>query len=120
MKDLTFQEMLKMQYELWEKHKDEWSPLEPKYARNHFLWMIGEMGEVLEIIKKCEEDRIMNDTDVKAAFTEELCDVLMYFNDILLRYKITAEDIAVAYSKKHSKNMKRDYEAEENTFADNL
>ena len=120
MKDLSFNEMLKMQYELWEKHKDEWSPLEPQYARNHFLWMIGEIGEVLEIIKKCEENRIMNDINIKSAFTEELCDVLMYFNDILLRYNITAEDIAVAYAKKHAKNMNRDFETEENNFADNL
>lgn len=120
MKDLSFQAMLKMQYDLWEKHKDEWSPLEPRYARNHFLWMMGEIGEVLEIIKKCEEDRIMQDADIKAAFTEELCDVLMYFNDILLRYQITAEDLAAAYYKKHAKNMGRDYDAEENNFMDNL
>ena len=120
MKDLSFQDMLKMQYELWEKHKNEWSPLEPKYARNHFLWMIGEIGEVLDIIKKCDEERIMSDDNIKSAFTEELCDVLMYFNDILLRYKITAEDIAISYEKKHAKNMKRNYETEENNFADNL
>ena len=118
--NLSFQEMLQMQYELWERHKNEWSPIEPQYARNHFLWMIGEIGEVLEIIKKCGEERIMNDIEVKSAFTEELCDVLMYFNDILLRYRISAEDIAAAYTKKHAKNMKRDYEAEESNFADNL
>jgi len=112
--------MLKMQYELWERNKDKWSPLEPQYARDHFLWMIGEIGEALEIIKKCEEDRIMNDADVKSAFTEELCDVLMYFNEILLRYKITAEDMAVAYAKKHAKNMKRDYETEEDNFAEGM
>lgn len=120
MDDLSFSQMLKMQFELWEKHKNTWSPLEPQYARNHFLWMIGEIGEVLEIIKKCEETRIMNDNEVKLAFTEELCDVLMYFNDILLRYNITAADIATAYTKKHAKNMKRDYETEENNFTDNL
>ncbi len=82
--------------------------------------MIGEIGEVLEIIKKCEETRIMADQNVKAAFTEELCDVLMYFNDILLRYKILPEDIAFAYEKKHAKNMKREYKTEEKTFGDNL
>ena len=109
-----------MQYELWEKHKTGWSPLEPEYARNHFLWMIGEIGEALEIIKKCGETRIMDDLDVKSAFIEELCDVLMYFNDILLRYKVSSEDIANAYIKKYNKNMKRNFEKEENNFADNL
>ncbi len=120
MEDLSFKNMLDMQYELWEKHKNTWSPLEPQYARNHFLWMIGEIGEVLEIVKKCEEPRIMAESKVKEAFIEELCDVLMYFNDILLRYKISPKDIANAYVKKHTKNMKRDYTTEEITFGDNL
>jgi len=115
--DLTFQQMLKMQHELWERNKDKWSPIEPSYARDHFLWMIGELGEALEIIKKCGEERIMTDADLKAAFTEEMCDVLMYFNEILLRYDISAEDMARAYTKKHQKNMKRDYSAEEDNFA---
>ncbi len=120
MNDLSFQEMLTMQRALWEKHKDTWSPLEPQYARNHFLWMIGEIGEVLEIIKKCDETRIMSEPNVKAAFTEELCDVLMYFNDILLRYGISAGDMALAYEKKHAKNMKRAYAEEEKKFAEEL
>jgi len=120
MKDLSFQQMLKMQYELWEKNKDKWPPIEPADARNHFLWMMGEIGEVLDIIKKCGEERIMTDESIKKAFTEELCDVLMYFNVILLRYQITAEDIAAAYTKKHNKNMGRDYEAEQDIFACNL
>ena len=120
MKDINFTEMLKMQRELWEKNKATWSPLEPRYARNHFLWMIGEIGEALDIVKKCEEERIMSDAGIKTAFTEELCDVLMYFNDILLRYKISPEDIATAYVKKHSKNMNRDYAVESDDFSDKM
>jgi hypothetical protein len=65
--DLSFSEMLKMQYELWEKHKDTWSPLEPEFARDSLLWMIGEAGEVIDIIKKCGETRIMTDSNVKLA-----------------------------------------------------
>ena len=120
MRDLTFQQMQDMQHELWELNKEKWSPMEPQYARNHFLWMIGEIGEVLDIIKKCGEERIMSDAEVKSAFVEELCDVLMYFNDILLRYKISPEDIASVYAKKHNKNMKRDYTKEDKLFSDNL
>jgi NTP pyrophosphatase (non-canonical NTP hydrolase) len=116
MDDLSFNEMLAMQLELWEKHKDEWSSLEPKNARNHFLWLIGELGEALEIIKKCGEEQIMGDKDVRAAFTEELVDVQMYFNEILMRYQITGADMSDAYRKKHAKNMKRDYESEESSF----
>ena len=120
MEDLSFSEMLKMQHELWEKNKGSWSPLEPEYARNSMLWMIAEIGEVIDIIKKCEETAIMADENIKASFIEELCDVLMYFNDTLLRYKISAKDLAVAYTRKHNRNMKRDFETEEKTFADNL
>jgi NTP pyrophosphatase (non-canonical NTP hydrolase) len=82
--------------------------------------MIGEIGEVLEIIKKCGESRIMTDASVKDAFTEELCDVLMYFIEIIMRYKISPEDIAVAYEKKYAKNMKREYRVEQKMFSDNL
>ena len=120
MTDLNFQDMLAMQRTLWEQNRDKWSPLEPSYARNHFLWMIGELGEVLDIVKKCGEDRIMNDANIKAAFTEELCDVLMYFNNILLRYDISPSDIAAAYIKKHHKNTGRDFTAEQNKFAEKM
>lgn len=120
MDDLQFSEMLKMQYELWEKHKDSWTPLEPQNARNALLWMMAEIGEVIDIIKQCGEDAIMSDENIKASFTEELCDVLMYFNDTLLSYDISASDIATAYFKKHNKNMKRNFDADENAFADKL
>ena len=82
--------------------------------------MIGEIGEALDIIKKCGEERIMKSPDIKAAFTEELCDVLMYLNEILLRYKISPEEIATTYMKKHDKNMNRDYAAERDNFIDKL
>ncbi|MCL2378156.1 MAG: nucleotide pyrophosphohydrolase [Defluviitaleaceae bacterium] len=120
MKDLNFQQMLEMQRKLWEKNKDNWSPMEAQHARSQFLWMIGEIGEALDIIKKCGEDRIMNNNDIKSAFTEELCDVLMYFNNILLRYQISPEDLAAAYANKHNKNMNRDYIAKNKDFANSL
>ena len=120
MKDLQFSEILRMQHELWEKHAHEWSPLEPKYARNSLLWMLGEIGEVIEIIKKCEEEKIEADADIKRAFTEELCDVLMYFGDVLLRYEITAEMLAEAYVRKHNKNMQRSFAADEKVFEEGL
>jgi NTP pyrophosphatase (non-canonical NTP hydrolase) len=120
MDDLSFSAMLKMQYSLWEENKALWSPLEPEYARNSLLWMMAEVGEVIDIIKKCGESRIIEDKNIKKAFVEELCDVLMYFNDTLLRYDISAEEIAAAYTDKHNKNMSRSFAAEEKAFAENL
>lgn len=33
-----------MQYKLWEKYKDKWSPLEPKFAHDSLLWMMEELS----------------------------------------------------------------------------
>lgn len=38
---------------------------------------------------------------------KELADVLMYFNDILLCYGISAEELKQSYINKFEKNMKR-------------
>ncbi len=106
---IDFEEMMKMQMELWEEHKDKWSPIEAKYGRNFLLWMVEEMGEAISIIKKKGDDAIMNDFNVRKDFLEEMSDVLMYYNDTLLRYKITPSEISSAYIEKHNKNMKRDF-----------
>ena len=116
MSDLKISEMLKMQRALWEKHKDTWSPLEPEYARNSILWMIEELGEVIAIIKKRGESEIIKDEALRSDFVTELADVYMYFNDVLLRYGITAEEISEAYLTKHIKNMGRDYDKEYQNF----
>jgi NTP pyrophosphatase (non-canonical NTP hydrolase) len=110
--ELKLSEMLKCQYELWEKHKDTWSPMAPEFARKSILWMIEELGEAIAIIKKKGEKEIQNDKELKDDFLEELVDVFMYFLDILLRYGISAEDFLKAYMKKNSYNQKRDYENE--------
>lgn len=46
MVDLNFTDMLGMQRELWERYKDTWTPIEPVYARNSLLWMMGEVGDI--------------------------------------------------------------------------
>ena len=52
MTDFSIKEMLEMQKELQEKYKDKWEPISPETGRNNMLWMIGEIGEVIDIIKK--------------------------------------------------------------------
>lgn len=112
MPDLKISEMLSMQKELFEPHKDKWSPMEPEAGRNFLLFMVEEMGEAIAIIKKKGDRAIMDDENVRSAFCEEMADVLMYYNDTLLRYGITADEISGAYIKKHEKNMGRDYAGE--------
>jgi NTP pyrophosphatase (non-canonical NTP hydrolase) len=116
MKDITFSDMKEMQLKLHEKHKDDWSPLEPQFARNSILWMIDELGEAIAIIKKKGDWEIMNNPDVRKHFLEELSDVLMYFNDMMISYGITPEEISQAYIEKHERNMKRNYSAENEVF----
>lgn len=111
-KDIKISEMMGMQKELWEVNKESWSPMEAKYGRNFLLWMIEEMGEAISIIKKKGDNEIMTNEEVRKAFVEELSDVLMYYNETLLRYGITANEISTAYIEKHNKNMKRNYKEE--------
>ena len=107
MKDLSISEMHEMQQILQEKYFEKWGGLFPERGRSTLLWMIGEAGEVADIIKKKGDQAIMDDPQVRAHFVEEMADVLMYFHDLMLCYSITPEDMAKVYREKFEKNMKR-------------
>lgn len=51
------------------------------------LWMIGEIGEVVDIVKKHGGVNASTDAELKKDLIEELADVLMYYNDVVLCYK---------------------------------
>ncbi len=107
--DLTISQMMQMQQELFAVHKDNWSPREPEYGKDHILYMIEEIGEAIAILKKKGSRAVMSDPGVRAAFLQEMSDVLMYYTDILLCCHITPEEMAKAYQHKHTRNMERDY-----------
>lgn len=108
-KDLCFSDTLSMSKELWELHKNEWSPMEPEYAKNFILYMVEEIGEVIAIVKKKSLHDVMAKGLVREHLIEELADILMYYNDTLNRFNISAEELARVYTKKHNNNLKRDY-----------
>lgn len=110
--DLKVSDMMELQRELWELHRDKWSPMEPEYGRNFLLWMVEELGEVIAIVKKKGDAAIAEDPAVHGAFTEEMSDVLMYFMDTLLRYGVSPQELSEAYLKKHGTNMGRDYDGQ--------
>ena len=110
--DLSISQMMRMQKALFEPHKDKWHPMEPKYGRDFILYMIEEVGETIAILIKKGSGAVMEDPEVRAAFLEEMADVLMYYNDVLLRFQVTPEEISEAYAKKHARNMGRDYTQE--------
>ena len=91
-KDLSISEMQKMQLDLYEQNKDKWNDMEPKAAKSHMLYMIEEIGECISIIKKKGINAIMQDSDVRSRFLEEITDVQNYYIEILNRLKITPEE----------------------------
>ena len=79
----TIGEMLDMQKALQEKYKGQWEPICPGVGKNKLLWMI------------------------RKDLVEEMADVLMYFNDVLLCYGISEEELKKSYTDKFERNMKR-------------
>lgn len=107
MSDFSIREMLAMQQTLQEKYNDKWETICPEAGKHKLLWMIGEIGEVIDIIKKNGDVKSLEDGDLRKHLVEEMADVLMYYNDILLCYGISAEELKEAYTTKFEKNMKR-------------
>ncbi len=104
---LDFESMQAIQKELQEKYRDKWEPVDPQRGLNKLMWMIGEVGEAAQILKRKGHWNVMNTPEVRHDFVEELCDVMMYFNDVLLCYGITPEEFEEIYRAKHARNMTR-------------
>ena len=107
MEDFTINEMQEMQKLLQEKYKDEWEPIEPETGKNKLLWMIGEIGEVIDIVKKNGGIKASVDVTLRQNLIEEMADVLMYYNDVMLCYGISAKELKQSYQSKFERNMKR-------------
>lgn len=107
MDKFDFEIMQQLQKELQEKYKDKWAKICPEEGKVKLLWMMAEAGEVADIIKKKGDNKIMEDEEVRHHFIEEMCDVMMYFNDIMLCYDIKPQELIDVYLEKHNTNMKR-------------
>ncbi len=107
MNGFSIREMLAMQHTLQEKYKDKWEPIGPEAGKHKLLWMIGEIGEVIDIIKKNGDVKSTEDSDLRKHLIEEMADILMYYNDVLLCYGISEDELKEAYTTKFEKNMKR-------------
>lgn len=103
----TMEEMQQMQVALQEKYKAKWEPIGPETGKNKLLWMIAEVGEVIDIVKKHGDTAPCTDPDLRKDLVEEMADVLMFYNDVMLCYGITPEELQQSYTKKFEKNMTR-------------
>ena len=106
MDNFGFNEMQEIQKELQEKYK-EWGGLSPEKAADKLLGLYGEVSEVVDITRKNGNEAVMKDEAVRSHFIEELCDVMMYFNDVMLCYSVSPQELKEAYLKKHEKNLSR-------------
>lgn len=107
MTDFSINEMLDMQRRLQDKYKDQWEKISPETGKNKLLWMISEIGEVIDIIKKHGDLKASTDVKLREDLVEEMADVLMFYNDVMLCYGISADELKQAYTAKFEKNMTR-------------
>ena len=107
MDKFTISEMQEMQKLLQEKYKDKWEPICAEVGQNKLLWMIGEIGEVIDIVKKYGGTKASSAPNLRTELIEEIADVLMYFNDVMLCYGITEEELKESYVAKFKRNMER-------------
>ena len=103
----TMEEMQRMQTALQEKYKGQWEPIAPETGKHKLLWMIAEVGEVIDIVKKHGDTSACTDPTLRKDLVEEMADVLMFYNDVMLCYGITPEELQQSYAKKFEKNMTR-------------
>ena len=107
MSDFGINEMQKMQRALQEQYKGRWAELSPEIGKNQLLWMVGEIGEVIDIVKKQGGETAAAGSETRKHLVEELADVLVYYNDVLLCYGISAEELKREYTAKFERNMNR-------------
>ena len=109
MADFGINEMLDMQKKLQDQYKDKWKweEISPEAGKHKLLWMIGEIGEVIDIVKKHGDRKASDDSELRKDLVEEMADVLMYYNEVMLCYGISADELKQAYTAKFEKNMTR-------------
>lgn len=107
MSDFSINEMQEMQKSLQNKYKDKWEPICPETGKNKLLWMVDEIGEVIDIIKKNGGSKASANAELRKDLVEELADVLMYYNDVLLCYGISADELKSVYTDKFERNINR-------------
>ena len=104
---LDMNEMREMQQKLQDQYAGWWEPGDPEHGKNKLLWLLAELGEAIQEVKRHPAEEIAKPGEVRHDFVEELADVLMYFNDVLLCYHISPEEFAQIYRAKHARNMTR-------------
>ena len=104
---LDMKDMREMQQALQARYAGWWESVDPEHGKNKLLWMLAELGEAIQVVKRHPTEEIAQPGEVRRDFVEELADVLMYFNDILLCFDVSPEEFEAVYRAKHVRNMTR-------------
>ncbi|MGT2866246.1 dATP/dGTP pyrophosphohydrolase domain-containing protein [Streptococcus fryi] len=107
MSRFTVEQMHDLQKQMHEQHKNKWQPNTLATGQDKLMWMLGEVGEVIDILKNATPETIVQTPELRAHFVEEMVDVLMYYNDVLLSFGISPQELEDAYRQKVDKNMTR-------------
>ena len=78
MEDFSINEMQKMQRSLQDKYKDRWEPICPETGQNKMLWMVGEIGEVIDIVKKHGAVNALTQEELRKDLVEEMAEAGIY------------------------------------------
>ena len=104
---LDFHDMQEMQQALQARYAGWWEPIDPEHGKNKILWLMAELGEAIQVVKRHSAQEVMTKGEVRHDLVEEMVDVLMFYNDVLLCYGITPEELEEVYRAKHERNMTR-------------
>lgn len=85
----------------------QWQPLVPEHGAETLLWLMGEVGEIIEIIIEKGDAAIENDAEVRREFLKEVTDVWMYLSEITIEFGFTPEALSDACEEKAAFNPTR-------------
>lgn len=100
---MGFEKMQAIQRELRGKYGEKWEKLCPENGAHSLLWMVEESGEVGDVIRK----QGLEEPEVRRHFVEEMCNVMMYFNDLMICFGISSDELVEQCRAKHRRNMTR-------------
>lgn len=109
MKNVAIKDMLDLSNKLFDLHSHEWMQKTPESNIFYLAWLVGEVGEVIDIVKKKGPSKIMRDEKTRTEMLEEIVDCYFYLADIINRYGYTPEEFSKMYLDKMNYNLKRDF-----------
>ena len=62
---LDFHDMREMQEALQARYAGWWEPVDPEHGKNKILWMLAELGEAIQVVKRKRPVDLMQQADTR-------------------------------------------------------